>query len=290
MSANLSNRFGMSPRRISSAVPQRVETAMRRVTVLAGQRARDERVRRGWTLRRLADEAGLSPSLVQSIEAGGAGSLEAYARLADALGLRLQEPLTAIQRGTGRANLSADLVHSAMTEIDARRFRGHKLPHSIDEPYQHYQFAGRADLVAWSLEEAALLHIENRTRFPDLQAVAGSYNAKRVYLPDALAARLGIRRWRSETHVMVCLWSAEVLHALRLRTESFRALFPDPADSFAAWWDGRPPAAGVTSTLVVLDPLAVGRQRAFVDLETALGVDPRHRGYAAAAAALGLVG
>jgi hypothetical protein len=41
----------------------------------------------------------------------------------------------------------------------------------LDEPSQHYQFAGRADVIAWSVERAALLHIENRTRFPDIHEV-----------------------------------------------------------------------------------------------------------------------
>jgi hypothetical protein len=36
----------------------------------------------------------------------------------------------------------------------------------------------------------------------------------------------------------------------------------------------------MTSTLVILDPLASGRQRAFVGLDEALTVRRRHRGYA----------
>ena len=157
----------------------------------------------------------------------------------------------------------------------------------MDEPYQHFQYAGRADLIAWDLEAAALLHIENRTRFPDLQEVAGSFNAKKAYLGDALAKRLGIRYWRSQTHVVAGLWSAEVLHALRQRAESFRSICPDAPSAFEAWWAGRPPASGKTSTLVVLDPLASGRQRLLIGLDEALaGARPRHRGYADAATKL----
>lgn len=154
------------------------------------------------------------------------------------------------------------------------------LPVGIDEPYQHYQFAGRADVVAWNPDRAALLHLENRTRFPDFQHAAGSFNSKRAYLGDSLAKRLGVRQWRSETHVVVALWSAEVLHSLRLHPESFRSLCPDPPDDFAAWWAGQAPAAGVTSSLVLLDPLARGRQRVFVGLDDAIAsAKPRHRGY-----------
>ena len=89
--------------------------------------------------------------------------------------------------------------------------------------------------------------------------------------------------WASETHVIVGLWSAEVLHALRLRQASFRALCPDDAAGFATWWAGDlDRLGGSTSSLIVLDPGAAGRQRPFVSLEEALRVRPRYRGYAEA--------
>jgi hypothetical protein len=183
-----------------------------------------------------------------------------------------------------RPSLGADVVHSAMGDFEAAHLRPFGFGMGVDEPYQHYQFAGRADFVAWDLSLAALLHIENRTRFPDLQETAGTFNAKRVYLGRVLAERLGVPRWASETHVIAALWSAEVLHALRLRTETFRTLCPDPPDALAHWWLGSPARTGTASTLVALDPIAVGRRRAFVGLNEALVVRPRYRGYADAAA------
>jgi hypothetical protein len=158
---------------------------------------------------------------------------------------------------------------------------------SIDEPYQHFQFAGRADVLSVWPEERALLHIENRTRFPDLQDAAGSYNAKRSYLARVIAARLGLRGgFRAVTHVMACLWSAEVLHVLRLRTATMRSICPNPPDAFESWLRGEPPTPGTTSTLIVLDPLDRPRSRRWVDLDTALRVEPRYRGYADAVAAI----
>ena len=156
----------------------------------------------------------------------------------------------------------------------------------VDEPYQHYQFAGRADVLAWDLEAAALLHIENRTRFPNLQEMAGSFNAKRAYLGRAIAERLGVRRWASETHVIAALWSAEVLHALRLRTETFRSICPHTADAFKGWWQDARPRSGITATLIVVDPAAAGQQRQFIGLDAALSARPRYRDYADAAARL----
>ncbi|HEX5828719.1 MAG TPA: hypothetical protein VFY23_14425 [Candidatus Limnocylindrales bacterium] len=65
------------------------------------------------------------------------------------------------------ANDAQDLVHAAMGELEARALQRPGRTIAIGEPYQHYQFAGRADLLAWDAED--LLHIENRTRFPNLQ-------------------------------------------------------------------------------------------------------------------------
>jgi hypothetical protein len=160
----------------------------------------------------------------------------------------------------------------------------------LDEPYQHYQFAGRADIVAVDRARRALLHLENRTRFPDIQAAIGSYNAKRAYLAPQLAERLGIRGgFRTVTHVVVALWSAEVLHTLRLRHVSFRAACPDPAGEFGAWWEGNTPDPnGSKSTLMVFDPVEGRRstRRRWVGLEDVRTIDPRYRGYADALAKL----
>lgn len=202
-------------------------------------------------------------------------------RLAAALGLRLEVELVDPRKRPGGSTRMVDPVHSFMGEFEAAHMRplGHRV--GIDEPYQHFQFAGRADVIAWEPHRAALLHLENRTRFPDFQDAAGSFNSKRAYLGRALAERAGIRRWATETHVVVALWSAEVLHSLRMRPESFRSLCPDPSDDFAAWWTGQVAPTGVTSSFVLLDPLASGRQRVFVGLDEAIAsARPRHRGYA----------
>ncbi|MCY7290243.1 MAG: helix-turn-helix domain-containing protein [Cryobacterium sp.] len=281
----------------------------RRLPIGLGLEIRDERVRRGWSQVRLAHVAGVSPSMVHGVEAGDAATLDGYARLADVLGLEPRFSVYPAARPS--ATRTSDVVHSALGEMEAARFRGYALEVRLDEPYQHYQFAGRADLTAVDRERHALLHIENRTRFPDIQAFLGSYSAKRAYLHGELAARLGLRGFASVTHAVVALWSSEVLHVLRMRHETFRATCPDATDAFAAWWDGQPPnhsttiqdttsqgttsqgttnqgttSPGTTSTLVVLDPTASGRQRAWIDLERALIVRPRHRGYADAAKAL----
>jgi len=136
------------------------------------------------------------------------------------------------------------------------------------------------------MHSAGLLHIENRTRFPDIQAAAGSFNAKRAYLADPFAARVGVKRWSSVTHVIAALWSSEVLHTLRLRRATFRALCPDESAGFAEWWAGGVVPRGSRTVLILFDPAATGRQRRCVGSESLDGIRPRHRGYREAVMAL----
>ncbi len=236
--------------------------ALRRLTAEAGQAIRDERLRRRWPIRELADRAGVAIGVVHGVESGEVANLESYARFGAALGLR-----PSLEFADSRARRSSpggeDFVHAAMGEFEAQALARPGIRISIDEPYQHYQFAGRADVLA--SDEENLLHVENRTRFPNLQEAAGSYNAKRQYLAPSIAQRLdlGPPGWRSVTHVMACLWSSEVIHVPRLRRASFEALCPDRVDAFNAWMAGDLPARpGVTSTLVLLDPAAQGGSRA----------------------------
>jgi len=275
----------MSPATFAKPGPESVSIALNRVWAQFGAQVRDARIARHWTAVELARRAGVSRTIVYTIERGGAASLEAAARLSGALSLRLEVALRDPRQRRTEQQL-ADSVHSAMGEFESKWLRRYGFGIGIDEPYQHYQFAGRADLIAWHVNDRALLHIENRTRFPDLQETAGSFNAKRAYLGAALADRLGIGKWQSETHVIAGLWSAEVLHVVRLRTESIRSLCPDDPEVVSDWWRGRPLMHGKQSTFVVLDPLAATRSRPFVGLVEALRARPRYRGYADASSAI----
>jgi hypothetical protein len=254
------------------------------MAVAAGLSARSERKRRGWSLDDVGRRAGISGAHVQSLEAGEPVSLESYARVLVALGLR---PALIAEGASSTGRPPQDVVHSAMGELGVRRLRSHGFAAAIDEPYQHDQFAGRADVVAWDLDRKALLHIENRTQFPNVQEALGSYGAKRAYLPTVLAERLGLRgAWASVTHVMVALWSAEVLHGLRLRRETFRSACPDAIDSFVGWWAGTPSLRGTTSSFVLLDPAVVREPHRFASFDAAMTAKPRYRDYADAAKAL----
>src|SRR5687767_11406196 len=98
----------MSPRRLSHEVPERVRIQMRRVGFSFGQQVQDARRARHWSVRDLADRAGLSVDMVYRVEAGMTCSPETAARLAAALGLRLRVDLADPRGREQRPNLGAD--------------------------------------------------------------------------------------------------------------------------------------------------------------------------------------
>jgi transcriptional regulator with XRE-family HTH domain len=248
----------------------------------------DSRRARHWTLRELADRTGVSVTRLHDVEHGRPTTLATYAAIGAALGLTLHLDLVDPRR-RATAQRAEDPVHAAMGERIAAHLTALGSIVGIDEPYQHYQFAGRADLVAWDREQTALLHVENRTRFPNIQEAIGAYNAKRRYLPGVIAERLGLRQgFASVTHVIVALWSAEVLHDVRLRSHTFRAVCPDDITDFEVWWSGDVPRRRPsTSSLILFDPAhnLPLRARTFIGLEAANSPStrPRYRGYAEAA-------
>jgi transcriptional regulator with XRE-family HTH domain len=279
--------------------PVGVEAELATALASLGSLVRQERRRRDLTLAQLAARAQVSTSSVHTAEHGRRSSIEMFVRLVTALDMRLgislderdaaatsvSEPMSTqipdrVPRLHGR-----DIVHAAMGELEASHLQRLRRDVGIDEPWQHFQFAGRADLVSWDVPGRALLRIENKAQFPDLQDALVRFNSERVYLADAIGLRLGlVQPPMVQTHVMVALWSAEVIAVVRRSPATFRATFPSPPDAFLTWWAGGIPAAGITSALVLLDPFASGRQSRFVGLQAVLaGVRPRVTGYAAAA-------
>jgi transcriptional regulator with XRE-family HTH domain len=255
-----------------------------RLATRMGLAIHEERRRRRMTIRSLATRAGISSSTVHKIENGARASIAMYVRVARALDRTLECQLVDPHGRPDSARDDADIVHAAMGELEVATLRSHGIQTGLDEPWQHYHFAGRADVLGWDTALSVLLRIENRTRFPDVQDSIGRFKNEQRYLATALWRPLGFDRPpRTQLHVMVGLWSAEVLRVLRQRPETFRSTFPDPPDGFFAWMAGALPTSGGT-TFVLLDPLATGRQRRFIGLEEGLaGARPRLRGYADAA-------
>ncbi len=241
-----------------------------------GSAIRAARNERGATIQAVADAAGLSRSAVAWLESGRPGALSTYLRIADVLGLRLTWNLDAL----GAAMETEDAVHAVMAEVQARRFGVDQRQVLIDEPYQRFRFGGRADLVVVDRSRRALEHSENKTRIVNVGELSGSYNAKCLWLAGHVAERCGVRRFTSESHVLVLLWSEEVLAVARSLPSTLVALGPQGTRPFEAWWSGSP-LAGAHRGLVVFDPIDRGTsQPQWASLEQALGARARYQGYA----------
>ena len=152
---------------------------MARLAIGLGREAAEERGRRRLTLSQVAANSGLGRATVHDLENGAGGSLASYVRLAHALKLKPQFRLVDPRRREAEGGRARDPVHAGMGEAEAAHLRANGFRVGLDEPFQHYHFSGRADVVAWSVEQAELLHIENKTQFPDLQDCFGSFNSKR---------------------------------------------------------------------------------------------------------------
>ncbi len=276
--------------RVGSAPPAVVA---RLATVAAGLGAevREARMRRRWTTERLAAEAGVSRTMVYLVERGERSTMETYARLGAALGLRLEASLDD-PRSRARPPRAEDPVHAAIVEMLAARYAAQGRLVTADEPFQHYQFAGRADVAVVDPAGPDLLHHEVKTAIPNVGELAGAWNVKRRYLARALATRHADRNgFRSVTHVLTVAWTAECLHVLRMREASIRSLGPDDAAAFAAWWRGDVPAAPrATATVVLLDPVQRPRAAPWLGLDALRQARPRHDGYVALLGALRAAG
>lgn len=180
---------GVSPKRIQPPT-ERTTRAVDALTAVLADRLRDERRRRHWSIATLAERARLSRPMVVAMEHAQRASLDTWVALAQALGLELEMELVDPRRRGASTACREDPVHAAMGELEAAHLQRLGFSVAIDEPYQHFQFAGRADVVAWQLDPPAMLHIENRTRFPNVGETAGSWNAKRRWLAPELAKRL----------------------------------------------------------------------------------------------------
>ncbi len=123
-----------------------------RIGISLGLTIKEARKERLLSLRQLAELSGVSTTRIGDVESGRPASLEVYARLARALRLRADFDLTDPRRRSMRLD---DPVHAAMGEALAGTLRRAGFAVGLDEPFQHYQFAGRADVAAWSPEPRA---------------------------------------------------------------------------------------------------------------------------------------
>ena len=135
------------------------------------------RHRRGWRQVDLADEAGVSPSLVALLEGGKAErlSVRSVRRVTAALGIRLG--WDAGYRGPELDRLR-DRDHAAVAEWLARLLELHGWLVTAEVSFNHYGDRGRIDLLAYHAESGTLLVVEIKTVIANIQELLGSLNVK----------------------------------------------------------------------------------------------------------------
>jgi transcriptional regulator with XRE-family HTH domain len=158
---------------------QRLGTAIRRI-----------RQRRGWRQQDLAQNSGVSQSVVSRIERGLIGSQSVDAIRAVAAALEVRVDLTALWRG-GDLDRLLNAGHSALHEAVARRFHD-ELPAWTLAPevsFSIYGERGVVDILAWHPGRRALLVIELKTDIVDVNELVGTFDRKR-----RLARQIGLSR------------------------------------------------------------------------------------------------
>lgn len=147
------------------------------------------RRQRKWTQRRLAVEAGVSPSAVSLIERGHADRLtiSMVANVAAALGARLSVRI--FWRGEGLDRLR-DRQHAAIVERMIRDLKARGWTVRPEVSFSEFGERGSIDILAFHAASGALLVIEVKSVVPDLQAMLSNLDRK-ARLAPTIARRLG---------------------------------------------------------------------------------------------------
>lgn len=145
-----------------------------------GSAIRLVRQRRGWRQQDLADKSGVSQSAVSRMELGRLGpqSIDSVRAVAAALEIRVD--LVPRWRA-GDLDRLASGRHSALHESVARMFRD-QLPAWVLAPevsFAIYRDRGVIDILAWHPGQRALLVIELKTEFVDMNETIGTFDRKR---------------------------------------------------------------------------------------------------------------
>ena len=190
------------------------------------------RLRRGWRQMDVATRAGVSDSLVSSIERGRVSTLtiESLRRVAAVLDIRID-----VQPRWRGADLDRLLNarHSALGDAVARMLRDLGWEVAVEVSFSISGERGFIDLLAWNAATRTLLVIELKTEIVEVQELIGIVDRK-----TRLAARVGRQRgWLPAT---VATWVVIAEGSTnRHRVDRFsgllRTAFPDDGRMIQRW-------------------------------------------------------
>jgi transcriptional regulator with XRE-family HTH domain len=159
-----------------------------------GRAFRAVRIRLHLRQRDLAEQCGVSQSVISRVERGIAEvmSLADLRRIADSLNIRLS--IDAWWRG-GDLNRLLDADHATIVDYIVGRLRSARWEVLVEYGFNHYGERGSVDIVAWHPRLRALLLVEVKSRFFDLQEMLATFARKLRIVPPLLAEARG---WRPE--------------------------------------------------------------------------------------------
>ena len=217
------------PTRRRTKLAQDAVRANQEVQVRLGRAARDARIRRRLTQKQLGAKVGLSQASISRAERGKGGglTLDAWQRIALALGVQLQVTL---QRDPQQE--PADAGHLGIQELVLRLGRHNGYPRMVElktratDPWRSIDVALAAD------QRQTLLIVECWNTFGDVGASIRSSNRKRAEAEEYAAGR-----WGSDGRAAL-VWVVRATTANRTLIakypELFAAAFPG---SSRAWAD-----------------------------------------------------
>ena len=228
-----------------------------------GRIFRTVRVHLGLTQRELAARCGVSQSRVSRAERGLADTmpLTDLERIARALDIRLA--IDAWWRGGDLPRL-LDSAHARIVEYVVGRLRALSWVILVEYTFNHFGERGSVDIVAWHPGRRALLLIEVKSRFSDLQEMLATFARKLRIVPPILSTANG---WRPIVigRLIVAPSSTANREVVAAHANTFEVSYPGRAREVQAWLrDPATPLAAVwfvaPSTLAAAGSSA-GRRR-----------------------------
>lgn len=193
----------------------------------------------------LSAMSGVSQSSVSRVERGIAETMSVadLDRIAQALNVRLS--LDAWWRGGDLARLM-DAGHAAIVEYVVGLLRAAGWQVIVEYTFNVFGERGSVDIVAWHAERRALLLVEVKSRFTDLQEMLATFARKLRLVPPLLAESEG---WRPAVvgRLIVAPGTTANRRVVAAHPSTFDATFPlrshdarrwlrDPTGPLAAVW------------------------------------------------------